>query len=349
MAVATHEPPPPAQVNAAVPAGLSDLVMRLLQKDPARRPATAQALVDALRQLERAPAATTASYAPAPPGRAGPARRSRKVLLSALGAAVAAAVLAVVFFWPRPDGTEGAAETGRAGEPEPSAKPSTRNPLPVVPREEDRRTGPVVDLLPLLNVEKDGLYGRWARTDDGVTFKDGHGYLEFPYHPPDEYDFRIEFTCRAGTGRVSQVVAHANRSFSYVMNATPDAGFGLGKITGKKANKNPTTRRRALTLNERHVCTIRIRKDRVVVEVDGENMADWKTDYSDLSYPPQAWKGRDRSALGLALHEMETVLHRAEVVEITGPGRFMRPGDPAARQAEERRGPPAKGGKRPGT
>jgi hypothetical protein len=92
-----------------------------------------------------------------------------------------------------------------------------------------------------------------------------------------------------------------------------------------------------------------IRKDRVVVEVDGEQTLDWKTDCGELSYPPGAWKGRDRSLLGLALHDMETVLHGAEVVEITGPGTFTRSDDPAARQAAARRGPPAKDGKRPGT
>ena len=37
MAVAMDNPPPPAKVNAEVPAGLSDLVMKLLEKDPAQR------------------------------------------------------------------------------------------------------------------------------------------------------------------------------------------------------------------------------------------------------------------------------------------------------------------------
>ena len=41
MAVAMHEPAPPLQLNAELPPELSDLVMQLLEKDPAQRPASA--------------------------------------------------------------------------------------------------------------------------------------------------------------------------------------------------------------------------------------------------------------------------------------------------------------------
>ena len=52
-AVATHHPPPPREVNPAVPAALSDLVMRLLEKDPARRPPSAAGVAAELQALER--------------------------------------------------------------------------------------------------------------------------------------------------------------------------------------------------------------------------------------------------------------------------------------------------------
>jgi serine/threonine protein kinase len=342
VAVATHEPPPPVKVNAAVPAGLSDLVMQLLRKDPASRPATAQTLVNALRQLERAqptPAATTASYVPGVQGRAAPARRYRKVLLPALGAALAAAVVAAVIFWPGPDDTERTAETTRSSSPEPSGKPSPPEPLPVAPMQEDHRTGPVVSLLPLVNVEKDAIQGRWTVTGDSVTVtKDGGSYLQFPYRPPSEYDFRIEFTCRDGSGGISVVLARGERSFAYVMSAKGGNHFGLGKIAGRPANANPTSIVRNLTLYDRHVCTIRIRKDRVIALVDGKQTADWKTDYRDLSYPVRAFPRRNRSLLGLVSRNMETVLHRAEVVEISGRGIFTRPDDLAAQMAESQRG-----------
>jgi tRNA A-37 threonylcarbamoyl transferase component Bud32 len=341
MAVATHEPPPPARVNLAVPAGLSDLVMKLLEKDPARRLASAQGVAAALRQLEQArplPAAT-ASFAPASPGRSAPARRSRKPLLLALAGGLAAAVVAVVLFWPRPDATAPTAATERTSLAERLVRPPLGQPPPGL-APQDRASGPVIALLPLLNLQKDGLYGRWTATADGVTAaKDERSYLQFPYRPPSEYDFRVELTCRAGGPQVSVVLAGGGRSFAYVMGTT----FGLGRIAGKKANINPTTLARRLTLNDRHVCMVCVRKDRVVVEVDGKQTADWKTDYSDLSYPPQAWKGRDRTLLGLASLDTETVLHRADVVEVAGRGAFTRPDDPAARRADAERSLAANG------
>jgi len=104
--LAVENPRPPAEINPSVPAPLSDLIVRLLAKDPAQRPASAQAVVDELGTLERSkvceatPEATASLSAPAPSSPASaqstkavsasrPASRHRRLL-------AAAAVLAVV-------------------------------------------------------------------------------------------------------------------------------------------------------------------------------------------------------------------------------------------------------------
>ena len=53
MSVTTDEPEPPRKLNPAVPAALSNLIIRLLAKDPKDRPASAQAVVEALEAIER--------------------------------------------------------------------------------------------------------------------------------------------------------------------------------------------------------------------------------------------------------------------------------------------------------
>ena len=53
----TETPPPPRERNPAVPPALDALIMRLLAKEPADRPPSAQAVVEAIRSLERAPRA----------------------------------------------------------------------------------------------------------------------------------------------------------------------------------------------------------------------------------------------------------------------------------------------------
>lgn len=54
MNLANHTPATPETVNADCPAGLSRLVMQLLEKNPANRPATATAVIQALDDLQRA-------------------------------------------------------------------------------------------------------------------------------------------------------------------------------------------------------------------------------------------------------------------------------------------------------
>jgi hypothetical protein len=52
-ALATETPRPVRQLNPEVPPALSDLVMRLLAKEPARRPSSARAVADALEAVAR--------------------------------------------------------------------------------------------------------------------------------------------------------------------------------------------------------------------------------------------------------------------------------------------------------
>ena len=52
VSVTTHNPPRPAELNPKVPTDLDALTMRLLAKAPVDRPASAEAVVDALREVE---------------------------------------------------------------------------------------------------------------------------------------------------------------------------------------------------------------------------------------------------------------------------------------------------------
>jgi formylglycine-generating enzyme required for sulfatase activity len=52
MALATETPKPVRELNPAVPPAVVDLVQQLLEKDPARRPASAKAVADALAAIE---------------------------------------------------------------------------------------------------------------------------------------------------------------------------------------------------------------------------------------------------------------------------------------------------------
>jgi formylglycine-generating enzyme required for sulfatase activity len=121
VAVATQDPKPPAEVSPGVPPALSDLVMRLLAKEPEQRPPSAQAVAAALQDMASQTAAPEARPQPgagaAPggdtvqlevtrprPGRTGrkPVRRAWLVVGCALSLGLLAA--AVLFLRPAPHG-----------------------------------------------------------------------------------------------------------------------------------------------------------------------------------------------------------------------------------------------------
>ncbi len=120
MAVATAGPPPPRELDASVPPELSDLILRLLAKEPADRPPSALAVVEAIEKIEAAtgasavrtgrgprgaerPGQTSAEGTPAQPGPH--AGKWRPWLWLAAGAAGCGLVLAaVLLFWRTPHG-----------------------------------------------------------------------------------------------------------------------------------------------------------------------------------------------------------------------------------------------------
>ena len=219
---------------------------------------------------------------------------------------------------------------------DPAAQAAATRKKSVAPVAASRREG--VNLLPLLDLKKDIVIGRWTAGADGLTAeKGGRAIAEFAYRPPSEYDFRIEFTCRADNGQVNQFLARGDRSFSYLMMPRV---FALQVIDGRSASQNPNAVNRVLSANERHVCTVHVRDGGVAVDLDGQELERWKTDYSDMSLDninAKGWTRRDRSLLALGATDTETIFHKAEVVELSGLGVFTRPDDLAAKQAKAER------------
>jgi WD40 repeat protein len=96
VAVAMDEPAPPHELNPQVPPALSALVMRLLAKDPANRPASAPAVADELLSIAGTPAAPAGKTEPIiklAPAKAPPSRRW--LVAAAAGAALVAAGVGV--------------------------------------------------------------------------------------------------------------------------------------------------------------------------------------------------------------------------------------------------------------
>ena len=127
MSVAVDNPPPPSQVNDKIPPALSELVMKLLAKDPTGRPASAQLVLKSLQAIEKdiqagkvapvgpqiepsieviAPAPKPDAKQPTAQGRISPRRRNSGLLIG-LAATTAAILVAggIILLWETPQGT----------------------------------------------------------------------------------------------------------------------------------------------------------------------------------------------------------------------------------------------------
>ncbi len=200
---------------------------------------------------------------------------------------------------------------------------------PVVAPPAVERTA-LINLLPLVDVTQDKIQGSWELKNGELhTGKDaGPLMLEFPYQPPDEYDFNIDFTYTSG-GEIHQFLARQGRGFSWALGAMGYKFSGFERIDGKIVHENPTKRDYRPQINQRHTSRIEVRNGGMRAYLDGNLIGEWSGDYSrlDAEVDPRwpFWKRRDPSRLAIGTKETPTIFHKAEVVEIRGRGTFLRP------------------------
>jgi hypothetical protein len=179
--VTNYSPPPPAMLVSGLPPALSALIMRLLEKAPAARVASATGVVAALRALEQSAGPTPAET----PRRAAPSPSFRRRLVLLSGAAVLLVGLGLLL-WPR----------SRPPQPEPGPLPPFKGSIDVRVWEKGnpRRQGLGLNqngALPLkagdliridATLNRPGyLYVVWIDTEGQAAL----------IHPPHEGDWRL--------------------------------------------------------------------------------------------------------------------------------------------------------------
>lgn len=189
------------------------------------------------------------------------------------------------------------------------------------------------NLLENLDLAAAAVKGNWTRQgSDVISDSSGPAILELPVRPPNEYDFRIEFTSQdcveqllfapPGTAAGREGVA-----FNWCMGVGELCGFESLNGThvypadGSTAglSDRPLTRRWVLRPGVRHISVVQVRKDGVRATLDGELVIEWKTDYHDLGRLDE-WSMRGNDRLGLGTWNKPTVFHKAELIDRSAPG-----------------------------
>jgi Leucine-rich repeat (LRR) protein len=180
-----------------------------------------------------------------------------------------------------------------------------------------------IDLLRLVDPKKDAVIGTWSiEHGELVCASDQWGLIELFYEPPEEYDFVIEFTRKAGHDALSQICYAKGHRFDWAMGAWAGTVSGLGAIDGKTCKDNPTRSTVGMELDHRYTSIVKVRKDGIDVMLDGHHVAYWKTDYHDMTLFDKVSKSLRRpNTLALTAYESPTVFHSVKIIEVTGQGR----------------------------
>jgi len=181
--------------------------------------------------------------------------------------------------------------------------------------------GRVVNLLLLVDPARDAHSGTWRLrtgelspelTSDGAQ----HARMNIPYDPPEEYDFRVDFTRTSGDNCMTQIFTHQKQA-CLVVYGWKGTVTGFQQINDQSAERNPTGVRGLPTENgQRHTSVVKVRKNSIEAWLDGKLITRYETDGSDLA--SKDWQVE--RALGIGTQQSPTVFHRIELTELSGPG-----------------------------
>ena len=196
----------------------------------------------------------------------------------------------------------------------------------LAPAAPDAATADEIDLLPLIDVERDAVAGRWRLEDGVLTAPKQYGArIEIPYEPPVEYRLTVIaeplgepngliLGQRSGENRFLVLTGYAN--------GDPPSS-AIENINNQNVDTGPTTVRRKLFRQGRAsqvVCTVR--KDSVTVVVDGVEIIRWQGDSSALSLSDY-WNTPTENALFIGAYDSPYRITRVGLTPLTGEGRVL--------------------------
>ena len=284
-AILAGQPTPPRTINPSVPVGLERIGLKAMAKEPGARYATAADFAAALRAAIK------------------PRLRTHWI---AAGVVVIGllTILAVVYSkWPMSSGSVQQAD-------------AAPKPQPVLV---ETPTGGAVDLLRLIDPEKDTIKGNWKITNGELhSTADEISHIRIPYDPPDEYTLTVVAVRKTmlqfdrGTFGLGLV---GNRNQFLVQF---DLFNGMTRLPGTKSSHQGVASHQGVVFKQGKprtvVCTCR--RDSVVVQVDGKKLLEWRGDYSTLSAEGSGTP--DKRSLRIVSRNSHFVISKIELTVLPG-------------------------------
>jgi len=181
----------------------------------------------------------------------------------------------------------------------------------------------VINLIELIDLEKDRQYGEWSKENGHLVCTSGGlvPRVHIPYQPPEEYDYRVVFSQPKLRNAVALIMPGKDDTFFWHLGGRRGkTGFSVERPD----RKNPTSQefRGAFQPNVKYDTVVQVRRNGVRAFVQGKLVTEYKTDFSDLKN--DVWhRMKDKSVISIACDD-PTTFYTIELTEISGPGKLTR-------------------------
>jgi len=209
--------------------------------------------------------------------------------------------------------------------------PSTAEPAETaaVPKGDIVKPGEWVDLLPLVDPQKDAVEGNWVQTNAGLTAvpKGGPSRLAIPVALEGSYVLEARFVRTKGETDINFTLPVGRTGVT--------AAFGQGKhsalelVDGKRPDENGTSVPVWLENGRVYRALIQVMvsgdEAAITVSLNGKGIIRWRGPQSALSVHPP-WKVPDARCLGLVTWRSVATFGRIRLRMLSGEARLLRPG-----------------------
>ncbi|MCA9062785.1 MAG: protein kinase [Planctomycetaceae bacterium] len=184
-----------------------------------------------------------------------------------------------------------------------------------------RGDGEWLDLLAGIDLSAQSEGGDWTRTGSTITASSApYAKLRLQSDVPREYDLEVTFTRVAGGHSVALIFVAGGHQATFELDAWEQHLAGIQQIDGQdlQQTENPTRVSELGLVNSRqYAVSLRVRRDRVEVWMDGQQVTTYFGDGTNLSPLPD-WALSDATAIGVGAYLSETVFHQIRLRPVNG-------------------------------
>lgn len=209
----------------------------------------------------------------------------------------------------------------------PAAPPKVVTPTqPIVPTQQGpaEKTEPAappiaplpkkIDLLEKVDVELGTVSGKWSIKDGELVSDNSPGArLQIPVEGPDEYDVICEFTRLSGNSTFNLLLSRRGKKFGYCLGFREASSCHFFDI--HRPGPNPTAKFLPLQNGKRYDLRVEVRDKGLKAYLDGAQMAEWATNYSDMGRW-DGWDLKNNNYIGVGTWESPAVIHKLDMIEI---------------------------------